>query len=255
MPKKYCYFFSFLFFSVFTFGQNGKEKIIIGKIIVDSNEVQGVHVLNLNTEKAVISDVNGMFQITVRLNDLLTFSAVNLDYWRKSIDENDLKKDFILIKMTQKTTKLDEVVVTEYTKINAQALGIINYTPKKYTPAERRLRTAEKFKWYSPLLIPVGGMSVDGLINQLSGRTDMLKKELEVERKEKKMEKLEYLYDNAFFINVLKIPTEYVGAFKYYAIENEKLVLVLNEKNRLKASFLIGEIAQEYLIILKENEK
>lgn len=252
MQQNFFYLLLLLVVPWLVFSQN--EKVINGTVMADNMPMEGVHVLNLNTEKATATNQKGEFQITVRVGDLLTFTAVNLDFWRKSVDEKSFADGSLLIKMTQKTTSLDEVVVTEYTRINAQDLGIINYTPKKYTPAERRLRTAGDFKWYSPLLIPFGGMPLDGLINKISGRTNKLKKELQVEQKEKRLEKLTYLYDDDFFTNVLAIPGEYVGGFKYYAIENEALVLVLNEKNKLKASFLLGEIAQEYLILIKDEK-
>ena len=249
------YFLIFCLLITFLVHAQERERVLInGKIIVESAPVEGVHVLNLVTEKASVSNALGEFQLAVKEDDLLVFSAVNLNYWRKSIRESDIKNGYFEVEMTSKEEKLDEVIVTEYTKINAQDLRIIDYKPRVYTPAERRLRTAEEFKWYSPLLIPFGGMSVDGLINEISGRTAMLKKEVQVEIKEKRFKKITYLYNEEFFSQSLKIPPEYVGGFKYYAIHDEEFIALMNINQKTAMEFRLATLATEFLNFLETDE-
>ena len=232
-----------------------KERILIqGKIKADSAPVEGVHVLNMVTEQATISNASGDFKLEVKADDLLVFSAVHLNYWRKSIRESDIENGNFEVLLTPKEEKLDEVVVTEYTKINAQDLRIIDYTPKAYTPAERRLRTAEKFRWYSPLLIPLGGMSIDGLINEINGKTNRLKKEVKIEIKEKHYEKLSYLYKEEYFSQSLKIPVEYVGAFKYYVIHDEEVVGYMETNQKTAMEFRLASLATVFLNFLAADE-
>lgn len=250
MSKSKIVIIGFLFWVPLLFSQT----TIKGKVVVKEQSAEGVHVLNLVSEKAVITNANGEFSIDVSEDDLLVFSAVHLNYWRKSISENDIKNGFIEVEMTTKEQKLDEVVVTEYTKINAQDLGIIDYKPKKYTPAERRLRTAEKFKWYSPLLIPLGGMSVDGLINQISGRTNQLKKEVEIERKELLLKKLDDWYENEFYVNQLTIPEDYINGFKVFAIYDDEFINYLNSKDTVNGNLRISKLANEFLTYLNTDE-
>jgi hypothetical protein len=238
-----------------TFLAYSHERVIIHGIIkVDEAPVEGVYILNLVTEKSAISNTFGKFKLEVSEDDLIVFSAVNLNYWRRSIREVDIKKGYIEIKMTPKEEKLQEVVVAEYTKINAQDLRIIDYKPKVYTPAERRLRTAEKFRWYSPLLIPLVGMSVDGLINEISGRTAMLKKEVQVEIKEKRFQKLSYLYKEEYFGQTLKIPAEYVSGFQYYAINDEELVALMEANQKSAMEFRLATLSTEFLNYLQLDE-
>lgn len=250
MSKSKIVIIGFLFWVPLLFSQT----TIKGKVVVKEQSAEGVHVLNLVSEKAVITNANGEFSIDVSEDDLLVFSAVHLNYWRKSISENDIKNGFIEVEMTTKEQKLEEVVVTEYTKINAQDLGIIDYKPKKYTPAERRLRTAEKFKWYSPLLIPLGGMSVDGLINQISGRTNQLKKEVEIERKELLLKKLDDWYENEFYVNQLTIPEDYINGFKVFAIYDDEFINYLNSKDTVNGNLRISKLANEFLTYLNTDE-
>lgn len=246
--------FLLLFICQLTFAQSNGEKVLRGRIVVASNSFAGVTIINLVNEKTTISDSNGEFYILAKAEDLLVFSSVNLDYHRKIIDEDDLKSDILIVKMSAKVTELKEVIVNNKNDINAVSLGISPKGIKKYTPAERRLKTAEEFHWYSPLLIPLGGMSVDGLINSISGRTAMLKKELGVEKKERLMIIFEALYKEDYFHKVLKVPTSYVKGFQYYCIEDLNFAEVLKTKNKTKIELLMVPLAVKFNeIITNEN--
>jgi hypothetical protein len=94
-------------------------------------------------------------------------------------------------------------------------------------------------------------MPTDGLINAISGRTAMLKKELAVEKKEKLLLKIEYLFKEEYFLENLKIPKEYLRGFWYYAVEDPKLADALNTKNKMMARFIFSDLATKYLEILK----
>jgi hypothetical protein len=82
----------------------------------------------------------------------------------------------------------------------------------------------------------------------------MLKKEVEIEKKESYLRQLENLFTADYFVSKLKIPAEYVKGFEYYSIENERFVTVLKSKNVTMTTFLIGELATKYKeIIAGEN--
>jgi hypothetical protein len=167
--------------------------------------------------------------------------------------ESDFSNDLLLIKMESLITELEEVAIINYKNINAVALGIVPTNQKTYTPAERKLSAAGDFKWYSPLLIPLGGMSVDGLINSISGRTSMLKKELVVEKKEMLQLKTTDYFERSYFTKTLKIPEIHVDGFLFYIVENERYVRAMKDKNKTMATFLLSGLAVEYLK-LKEME-
>jgi hypothetical protein len=251
MSKSKIFIIGFLFWVPLLFSQT----TIKGKVVVKEQSAEGIHVLNLVSEKAVITNAKGEFFIEVNEDDLLVFSAVHLDYWRRSISEKDIKNGFIEVEITPKEVKLEEVVVTEYTKINAQDLGIINYKPKSYTPAERRLKTATDL---DPTLgagtMMGGSISLDPLFNWISGRTKMLKSELEVERKEFLRIKLDNWNENQFYINELKIPEEYVDGFKYFIVYDEELTGYLNSNTKTLGNFRITKLANEFLTYLTSDE-
>jgi hypothetical protein len=221
------------------FAQNSIR--IRGLVKVENASAEGIHVLNLVSEKATITDANGVFFLEVKEDDLLVFSAVHLNYWRKSITAKEVNAVYVEVEMTAKENQLDEVVVTENVSITAQSLGIISYIPKSYTPAERRIRTATT------------GF-LDPLLNWMTGRTKDLKEQLEVEKRERFIIRLESYFDDTFFMDTLKIPELYVGGFKYYVVEDEGLGQALTAKNKDRTRFLLGELAQEFLSYLENYE-
>ncbi|MDD5149608.1 MAG: hypothetical protein PHC28_03900 [Flavobacterium sp.] len=238
-----------------SFCQTTDEKLIHGRIMAESGNVEGVNIVNLVNEKSTSSDSNGNFYILAKAEDLLVFSSVNLEYYRKIIEEEDLKLDVLIIKLTAKTTELKEVIVNKHPEINAVSLGISPKGIKHYTPAERKLKTAGDFKPIQLLGILGGSLPVDPILNAISGRTAMLKKELEVEKKEMYLQQLDNMFDEGHFVNYLKIPPEYVKGFQYYCIENENFTSVLKSKNKTMTDFLMVQLAVKYNeIIACENE-
>lgn len=217
------------------FSQNNGEKIIKGTITNNGVPLEGVNVVNLVSEKSTVSDANGVFFISVKPEDLLVFSAVNLDYMRKSIEIDDYIHGVINVGMTYKTTILKEVVVSELSGSN-KGVSVFSGV-KKYTPAQRRLYTARSGIF-------------DAVINKFSGRTAMLKKELKVEAKERLMDRVVFLYDDDFYVNKLKIPQDYIKGFQYYIIEDDQFVAALNAKNKTLMLFAISRLANSYLDII-----
>lgn len=232
-----------LFFLVqVTFGQTEKIQEIRGKISADSVAVDRVNVLNLTSEKATVSDASGFFVLPVKTGDILVFSAVNLETLRKKIGLQDLSKDIIIIHMIPKSIILKEVVVNE-SAISAESLGIIPYGQKKYTPAERKLYTA------------TSGGGIDGLLNAISGRKAMLKKEIAVEKKEQLLARIDVLFEDKYYTETLKIPSDYIKGFQYYCIDDVPFANALRAKNKTMMFFLIVKLAENYNEIIAVENK
>jgi hypothetical protein len=233
-------------FSKLAFGQSNELVLLKGKIICPTHELSSVNVYNLRSESNTSTNQNGDYSIFVMAGDTLKFTSVQIQTKKIVIAQADLTKSIFVTSLQPSVINLDEVQIKEYKNINAVSLGILEKPAKQYSPAERRLRTAEELHWYSPLLIPLGGMSVDGMINSISGRTKMLQKEVVIEKKEKLLQKIEYQFGADYFIKKLRIPSESVKGFWYYAIEDSRLEEALNTKNKTRASFIFAELAIKY---------
>lgn len=204
-----------------------------GIILVDSTLVEGVNVVNETSQQSISSDRNGNFILFLKEDDVLVFSAVNLVTLRKKIILADLGKAVLKIQLQKNNILLKEVVIQEDSHITAENLGIIPYGQKKYTVAERRLYSAR-----SGLL--------DRPLNWISGRTARLKKEVAVSEKEQLMAKLEYLFEENFYTETLKIPKDYIRDFQLFCIENDYFVISVKAKNKVLSKFYILSLAKDY---------
>lgn len=210
-----------------------QEKLIHMRISSDGNSVEGINIVNLVNEKSAVSDFNGEFYILAKAEDLLVFSAINFEYKRKIIDESDLKLNIIEVEMVQKTNQIEEVVIEKY-NMNAVEMGILSKPAKVYTPAERKVRTATT------------GL-LDPLLNLISGRTKNLKENVQIEQNIYILERLDDLYEDQYFVKTLKIPSENISGFKYYAVENKELVQAIKAKNKTLTDFLLVQISEKYM--------
>jgi hypothetical protein len=215
-----------------------------GNVNADMTNLEGIYVINLNTENATITDSKGFFTINAKVGDSLLLSSVQFKSVTKAITSEDLSSLFF-VTMHPIMNELKEVVVKR-PSVSAESLGIIPYGQKKYTPAERKYATAS-----SGRLNPLG---LDPLLNYFSGRTAMLKKELEVEKKEGYLVQLENLFDKNHYVNTLHIPSDYVKGFLYFAVENPKFTRVLKTKNRTSIEFLMSELAAQYNEIIASKK-
>jgi hypothetical protein len=237
---KFKILFLFYYFPIFGFAQSTELVFLKGKLVCSIKNLSDVNVTNLRSETTTVS-INGDYSMFVKVGDTIQFSSIQIETKKVIIQESDLAKSLFASSLEPKVIPLDEVEIKEYKNINAVSLGILDKPAKKYTVAERRLYAASS----SPL---------DGLLNAISGRTDLLKKELEVEKKEMLLKKIEYQFDPEYFTNNLKIPQEYVKGFWYYAIQEPRLVNEINSKNKSMAKFIFAELATKYLELLTKKD-
>ncbi len=229
-------FFVLIAYSVLA--QESPKTVLNGKINANTMDLDGIYVINLRTEKSTITEKEGYFTIQAMPGDSLLFSAIQLKKHRVLLTKEDFQKELFFVKMESALYTLNEVVVKRSDFINSVSLGISPSGIKHLTPAERKYATAT-----SGNLNPMG---LDPLLNLISGRTAMLKKEIEVEKKEKFLQLIDNMFDQNHFVNILKIPSIYVKGFKYYIVENKRFTTILDTKNKTTIEFLMGQMAEKY---------
>ncbi len=226
-----------LIYPIFGFSQNGTVWIT-GKIVSDSTVVSGAEIINLNSEKTTASDYNGDFKIQAQQDDMLVIATMNFEYKRRIITAEDIASGKIEIQLVRKLNELEEVVVTY--DINPETLGLVPKGQKIYTPAERKL--------YSATTGPV-----DMLVNLINGKTKTLEKDVEVEKKNTRREKLEAYFQDDFYMVKLKIPKEHISGFQYFAVENKEIAAAIDAKNKTQTQFFLVKLAPSYLEAIRDQ--
>ena len=215
------------------YSQGDGSRTLRGRIMVDSDYIGQVNIVNQTLNLSTTSNEVGQFNIAVKEGDLLVFTAVNLVTLRKYISEEDFLSGSILVEAKYSSIALDEVVIKE-SSITAESLGIIPVGQKKYTQAERKLYTA------------TSGGGIDGLLNAMSGRKTMLKKVVVIEKKQAAYDRLIYIFEDDFYTDKLKIATDYISGFQYYCVEDDEFVAAIDSKNKTLIKFLIVILAEKY---------
>lgn len=232
-----------------TYCQDHVEKSLYGIIRADSLLTNGINVVNLSNKKTTVTNSKGEFSILARVNDNLVLSGLDFEEKKIKIDLSAYENAVLSIIMFPLTTKLKEVIVKN-NRFNVLSLGIVSKAPVKYTVAERRLKTAGDFKPIMLLNIIGGGMPLDPLINKINGRTKRLKRLIVLEKKESDIKLISELYDDKYFVDNLNIPNENVTGFKFYIVENENFIKILDSKNEPQISFCLTILAEEFKIIM-----
>jgi hypothetical protein len=251
--------FSCVFFVLFVtaaFAQTATSTKLKVKVMTDFRSPESFNVINLRTEQAVITDNKGCFSISAIVGDILMISAMRFTGARVILTADDFEQEILAVQMEPIMNQLNEVVIRRYDNINAVSLGIIPANQRFYTVAERKLKTATGLDAKVTAGSMAGGsISADPLLNLISGRTALLKKELIVEKKEMYRSMLDNIFDENHYVNKLNIPLDYVTGFQYYAVENEQFTKNLSSGNLISTEFLLAQLATKYNeIIACENE-
>lgn len=240
MKIKLCFFF-FVLANVILAQESGRT-VLNGKINANTIDLVGVYVINLKTEKSAMTGKDGFFSIAAIPGDTLLFSAIQLKEVRIVLKQEDFQNEPFLVKMESNITQLREVIVKRYDNINAVSMGISPNGMLHRTQAERKLYTAKS-------------TAGDALLNLMSGRTAMLKKEIVVEEKLSFMNQIDNMFNEDYFRNTLKIPLEYIKGFQYYIVENERFTTILKSKNKTQIEFAMVSLAEKYNQIIAVDHK
>ncbi len=104
----------FTFFALSIYAQDIERVSVNGRIVVSSNDKEGVAVYNTSSNKGTFTDKNGEFQINVTVNDIVEFSALLFKDFTVTITEDILKSKKLTVILVEEVNKLDEVVILPF---------------------------------------------------------------------------------------------------------------------------------------------
>lgn len=226
-----------------------QEVNLKGKIgTTEDIDVEGINIYNLSTSKGTVTNVMGEFQIVVSINDSLAISAVHIQDKKIVIGAEQVKTKKIVINLSEKMNALSTVTIhrplTGYLasdaniipvkeSITAKSMGLPNADLPKLTKSQRQLYTATT----GP---------VDILVNALSGRTKMLKKQIELEKIAVLTLALLDKFPETYFTDGLKINKLEVYSFIFFCEDDPDYQRVM-KRNSMDIIEFLEKKSQEYL--------
>ena len=222
-----------------SYGQE-ERNLLRGKVMYRNSNVQNENVINVTTEKGVVTNANGEFEINVKLGDELVFTAVNYQIKRVRITQEILDNNRLVVEVNEKVTELDEVVVTPE---NEEAfIKLKNEEFKKY---EYGIDETSRVENIALSQTERGMQNGINFVNIFKAIKKGLKGEdgEEVEQKQLKVsDVLRQVYDDQFFVKDLSIPQDKINDFLFYCdtrLPEQSLLKKTNEFQLI--DFLVNE--------------
>lgn len=266
MKLKIRYFV--LFLMVFYFQTMLSQSVEISGRIESDLDVENINVINKTGKVYTITDANGEFKITVKLNDTLQFSSIQHKTKTVIIDKNMVLFKVVRVDLEEQINELDEVFVGKILTgnllsdinnvkgdppINFYDVGIPGYTGRIATQSERRLSEAGDFKPKMLLGLLGGGVPLNPILNGISGRTKMLKTRVKIEEKESLMQSIKARLSKDFLMSN-PLEEDLVMDFFYFCADDENFIKYCKNQTDFKILIFLRMKYQQYLENLKTDK-
>jgi len=245
---------------LFSFLLQAQRQEIKGKLIAN-DDVEGIHILNKTASKYTVSDDIGLFSIEAKANDTLFISSLIYNNKEIVISKEHENSNSIEIKLEEKVSELDKVIVGKIltgslqsdlensdakTEINFYDLGIPGNTKLPLTQNEKKLHDADGGSWGH---LGLGfGVNFHKLLNKISGRTKKLKDIVELDDRDKCINRLRIDYESIIFENDT-LPKNLRDEYFLFSQEDENFLNLCKKDNDIE----LLEFLQQKLKAYREN--
>ena len=257
--------------TITTYSQEIDRVRVNGKIVVLSEDKEGVSVYNSSSNKGTTTDVNGNFKLNVALNDVIEFGALQFRDFTITINDRIIASKQMTVILVEEVNKLDEVVLLPYgltgnlnadlenvrtynSDLDAIYFGLDHITDFEFSADYKTKVENPAFDEYQP--------RVENMLNIVNLAGFLISQVVDVEKKSKKeiaikatpFRKALDQYSINFIHSNFNIPLDKVEAFIDYVelegvdedlLKNNKEVLLLERINQLSKSYLKNQSAKE----------
>ncbi len=249
MKLKLLLFYFLIIFTKATAQES--RKFLYAEIKDKIGPIVNAHIINKNTNQGTFSNESGEFRILAKPNDSLKISSIGYKTktYKVKITHFGIQQNNIFIEKIN--YELDEVKIrnhdllgylssdskkikTEKT-IDAKSLKLPYAGSRILTPAERKLYTA------------LGGgnlLSIDHIINRISGRIKKLRKLKAIEKEEKRITFIHTNYKN-YIKHHLKLKSEDIFRFVHYC-ESDSDFSTINYREKIAMLKFLEQKAIEF---------
>ena len=234
---KHLHLLLFLLLTTILTAQTFGEVEIEGSIKVPAEaEPQGISIYNKNTGRGSVSSEKGNFSIYAKLNDSLYFSALQYKDLLFVVDEQTIKSRTLHVEITENINDLPEVVVRPHNLTGNLEVDADNIETVALNLPTKSAFQINDYEWefrpdgqssVSNAAMPSNGLQygadpiaiIGGLIGLLlppkkaKERAPSPRNQIGLINLERKIRSR---YDNAFFEEVLNIPTTRIHDFMVY---------------------------------------
>jgi len=203
-----------------------------GKVVSDSLDISGIHVVNKNSGATTITSKKGEFSIGAQPTDTILFSAVHIKLQALVLDSLVLSQPKINVYIEHAVNELQEVIVKPHNltgnladdvtaapppPINFKDVGIPGFE------GERR----EKIRYsstgnliLSTLLLPIMPLDIEGMYKQISGYNKRLRQSRKLNKQLQTVYRMIDFYGTEFLQREFTLGEDEVYGFVLACVEN-----------------------------------
>ncbi len=265
-----------LMVSQLMFAQHIERKVLNGKIVADSLEVENLTVYNITSNVGAVTNADGKFSIKARATDTLYIQGISYESKKYVLTHKDFWLEELEIRLKTNITELNEIEITPYTltgivevdikRIQVYGEGFTKIDARKVMHYEDDVRVGTPVNTVMPTHFAPNGSNFNflamgaGLVSLFVKDRNPKKYSERVfeERRQKDIQSKpfsDHIYErfaHNFFVETLKIKHEQIPLFLQYAeMPVKDLSLFLKPENEIQ---LIEYLTAKAKIFNSENQ-
>ncbi|WP_298239324.1 carboxypeptidase-like regulatory domain-containing protein [uncultured Algibacter sp.] len=244
--------------------QNFDRISVIGKVIVERNDISGITIFNASSNTGVITDDNGEFKLEVGQNDLIEVSALQYQNINFRVNEDIINSRSMKIFLIEEINQLDEIVILSggltgnldtdiidkqpfKPKLDVLYFGIENKDEFEFQDDNKtKIQNISMDRQHLPM---VNGLNIVNVVDQLllplfrSG----VKNKKDVNVPDVPIESIKYYFGSEFLIDNFNIPEHRVEEFIRFVESNNFDFTLLNYGKEMEFLEVLHIKSKEFL--------
>ncbi|MCF4102407.1 carboxypeptidase-like regulatory domain-containing protein [Gillisia sp. M10.2A] len=220
----------------------------------DSLENSTIHIINKTQSKGTVNNELGEFTLLVQKGDTLLFSSVQYELLQVVITTKIMESKLLKVNLREIVNELEEVKISNITLSGNMAQdinGMKVYAASKFgipIPYKEGPTSLEREINQDVARFGITNMSVslEPLINRLSGRHKKLKQRQALVTNKGQVKTAINLFPEKTFINDLGIASNLIEGYVYYCAKDAGFNDLLEEDKVLKLYEFFKRMAEEY---------
>lgn len=230
-------YFLLLLLSTVCFAQQERQ-LLLGKVISDVLKIENLSVKNLTAKKDTVTDAQGNFAITAKVNDTLRFEGVLTETLDFILQPNDFEEELFVVRVVPDATMLKEVVISGLT-------GNL-VTDSKNTEVSLLSSQFDAAQINKDIVQSPGFIGLMTLITKKKPQKKRAKSLAYNPVKSFPLTVRERFNDN-YFTKTLSIPADDIMKFLYYCNEGGNADYLLNPNSELQLLQYLNAKSAKYL--------
>ncbi|CAM4223094.1 hypothetical protein [Gillisia hiemivivida] len=230
-------------------------------------EEASIHIINTTQKTGTVNSDSGSFQILVRENDELLFSSIQYKNITVVITSEIIKSGFLEVALTEDVNVLAEVNISNIAltgNINTDIsnMQVLDDLPLNYglsdikhmnfeadinDPLEAPRNRAFESNEIMGLALGGASISIDGMFNRKERKFLAF-----VSLSKASNEELKQLFQEDFFIDILKVEKQFIDDFIFYAID-QGLNELIKQSNKIAVTEFLIRQSRNYNLQLSKN--